>query len=417
MAAALDSSPDARAAAALLTPEAVRERAAEMLAVGLDGGLGHWTVDLARLAPTAAEVAAVTRAAYPTLDVPFHARWRHFTVGGRDRWGKLVRGAAFPDARETARAGIDLAVVSVLLDAGAGMGWRYHEAASGEVFSKSEGLAIASFDMFVRGDFSSSQTAMLRADAEGLSGIAAEDVAAGFQVTEANPLVGLEGRADLIRRLGRAVAARPDLFATPTGLRPGGLVDHLAAKAVGGKLPAREILLALLDGLGSIWPGRIALGGRSLGDCWRHPVIRRDDATNGLVPFHKLSQWLAYSLCEPLGWAGIEVVDVDALTGLAEYRNGGLFMDAGVIALRDPGEAARAHAPESALIVEWRALTVALLDGIAPLVRAELGVPAATFPLAKVLEGGTWATGRKLARAARADGGPPLSIASDGTVF
>jgi hypothetical protein len=359
----------------------------------------------------------VTREAYPSLDVPFHARWRHFTVGGRDRWGGLAKGAAFPDARETARAGVDLAVVSVLLDAGAGMGWRYHEAASGQSFSKSEGLAVASFDMFVRGAFSSSQLNMLHADAEGLSGVTAGNIATGFQVTEANPLVGLEGRADLIRRLGDAIAARPDLFSTPTGPRPGGLVDHLAAKAVGGKLPAREILLALLDGLGPIWPGRIVFNGRSLGDCWRHPGIRREDATNGLIPFHKLSQWLAYSLCEPLSWAGIDVVDVDALTGLAEYRNGGLLIDARVIALTDPAAAARPHPPESPLIVEWRALTVALLDRIAPLVRAELGVCAASFPLAKVLEGGTWATGRALARAERADGGPPLAVASDGTVF
>lgn len=411
------ASPEAVAAAALLTPEAVRERARELLDIGVAGGLSHWTVDLDRLPSTAARVATVTRAAYPTLEVPFHARWRHFTVGGRDRWGGLVKGAAFADPRETARAGVDLAVVSVLLDAGAGMGWRYHEAASGQDFSKSEGLAVASFDMFVRGAFSASQTNMLRADAEGLSGVMASDIAAGFQVTEANPLVGLEGRADLIRRLGDAIAARPELFSTATGPRPGGLVDHLATKTIDGKLPAREILLALLDGFETIWPGRIALGGRSLGDCWRHPAIRRDDATNGLIPFHKLSQWLAYSLCEPLSWAGIEVVDVDALTGLAEYRNGGLFMDAGVIALKDRAEAARSHAPESPLIVEWRALTVALLDRIAPLVRAELGVPPETFPLAKVLEGGTWATGRALARAARADGGPPLAIASDGTVF
>ncbi len=73
-----------------------------------------------------------------------------------------------------------------------------------------------------------------------------------------------------------------------------------------------------------------------LGDCWRHPAIRRDDATNGLVPLHKLSQWLAYSLIEPLQAAGIAVTDIDGLTGLAEYRNGGLFVDSGVLRLRDP---------------------------------------------------------------------------------
>ena len=72
-----------------------------------------------------------------------------------------------------------------------------------------------------------------------------------------------------------------------------------------------------------------------------------DDATSGLVPLHKLSQWLAYSLIEPLQAAGIEVTDIDGLTGLAEYRNGGLLVDTGVLVLRDPG-AGRARSTMSA---------------------------------------------------------------------
>jgi hypothetical protein len=176
-------------------------------------------------------------------------------------------------------------------------------------------------------------------------------------------------------------------------------------------------LRALLLHLGGIWPGRIVLGGLSLGDTWKHPAIRRDDATNGLVPFHKLSQWLSYSLIEPIQDAGLEVTDIGGLTGLAEYRNGGLFVDAGVIALRDPGKASQPNAVDSPLIVEWRALTVALLDRIASLVRAELGVGEEKFPLGCVLEGGTWAAGRVLAREKRADAGPPIRVVSDGTVF
>ncbi len=96
---------------------------------------------------------------------------------------------------------------------------------------------------------------------------------------------------------------------------------------------------------------------------------------------------------------GVAVTDLDGLTGLAEYRNGGLFVDAGVIALRDPDAGTRGHEPGSELVVEWRALTVALLDRIAPLVRDRLGVDAARFPLGAVLEGGTWAAGRRLANA------------------
>ncbi len=90
------------------------------------------------------------------------------------------------------------------------------------------------------------------------------------------------------------------------------------------------------------------------------PSLTTNDETTGLVPLHKLSQWLSYSLIEPLQWAGIEVTDIDGLTGLAEYRNGGLFIDTGVLTLRDPAAAQREHTVDSELVVEWRALTVAL---------------------------------------------------------
>ena len=84
------------------------------------------------------------------------------------------------------------------------------------------------------------------------------------------------------------------------------------------------------------------------------------------MPFHKLSQWLTYSLLEPFEWAGVQVRGLDALTGLPEYRNGGLLLDTGVLRLRDAG-AGRATPGQvgDELIVEWRALTVALLDELA----------------------------------------------------
>ena len=141
------------------------------------------------------------------------------------------------------------------------------------------------------------------------------------------------------------------------------------------------------------------------------------DATSGLVPLHKLSQWLAYSLIEPLQTAGIRVTDIDGLTGLAEYRNGGLFIDSGVLAFRDPDAAQQQHEVASPLVVEWRALTVALLDRVAEGIRQKLQLDATSLPLAKILEGGTWAAGRVLARERRADSSPPVKVISDGTVF
>lgn len=406
-----------RQARSLLTANAVRARAGQMLEIGLAGGLSHFTIDLDRMDRIAEAVLAVTRKAYPTLDIPFHARWRHFVLGGVDRWAKLADPASWPDRAARARAEFDLAIVSVLLDAGAGAAWRYRDAVTGQSIGRSEGLAIASLDMFANGLFSRDARAPFRADADVLAQLPLAALTSAFQVTDHNPLLGLEGRADLLRRLGRLVAGRPEVFGLSDTPRPGGLFDHIAAQAVGGALPAPAILSAMLNELGPIWPSRLELAGVPLGDCWRHPAIKTDDVTAGLVPLHKLSQWLSYSLIEPLQRAGFEVTDIDGLTGLAEYRNGGLFVDHEVLRLRDAADAERAHPVDSLLVVEWRALTVALLDRLAELVRGKLGRTPETLPLASILEGGTWAAGRTIAFARRSDGAPPLKVISDGTVF
>jgi hypothetical protein len=409
--------PVSAAALSLLSAQAVRERAHRMLALGLEGRLDYFRVDLDRLAEAAGLVIEITRNAYPSLDVPFHSRWRHFVVNGEDRWRRIERSAEWRDPGERARTAFDLAIVSVLLDAGAGPDWTYRDAASGARVGRSEGLALASLDMFAAGAFSSDPRRPLRADAAALEAMSSEVLCRHFQVDDRNPLLGVDGRVALLRRLGATVAAAPEVFAGGDIARPGGLFDHLRAGATDGSIAAPAVLSGVLEHFGPIWPSRLELDGVPLGDCWHHPAITMDDATSGLMPLHKLSQWLTYSLLEPLQATGIAVTDVDGLTGLAEYRNGGLFIDTGVLALRDPDEARRAHEVDSTLVVEWRALTVALLDRLADLMRRRLEMDAETLPLAKVLQGGTWAAGRHIARARRPDGAPPLTIVSDGTVF
>jgi hypothetical protein len=408
---------DAALALSLLSPATIRSRTRLLYDAGLRGELGHFNVHPEKLPALADYVIATIRENYPTLEIPFHARWRHFVSAGKDRWQEIDERMRWTSSGARGRAAYDLAITSVLLDAGAGPDWRFPDPRTGLVSSRSEGLGMASLRMFEAGAFSSRPEEPLRADAQRLAHITADDLAAGFQVSNNNPLVGVEGRAGLLRRLGETLLARPDVFAMADTPRPGGLFDHLTPHSSDGAVAAPAILAALLVHLGPIWPGRISLGGYSLGDCWTHPLIRTEDASAGLVPFHKLSQWIAYSLIEPLQWTGHEVTEIDGLTGLPEYRNGGLFLDGGVISLKDAGAALVAHEPGSTLVVEWRALTVALLDDIAGLIRKKLGMNAQTLPLARVLEGGTWSAGRRIAREKRPGGGPPLSIVSDGTVF
>jgi uncharacterized protein DUF1688 len=401
----------AAALAYLRSPLAIRARCETIFDAGVAGALRHFAVDLGALPAVVDKVVAVTRAAYPDLQIPVHGRLNHFRAGGIDRVAALdARLPGAPDER--ARAWIDLVVVSVLLDAGAGDAWRYREPGTGATIARSEGLAVASLRAFEAGVFSSDPAQPLRADAAGLAALDPDRLAAALQHGPANPLVGFDGRVELVRALGAAVAASPQLF---VGGRPGGLLDHFDPGEPA--IDAAVLLRALLDGLGAIWPGRIELGGNNLGDVWRHPAAGGTGPSAGLVPFHKLSQWLTYSLFEPLERAGRTIAQPGALTGLPEYRNGGLFIDLGVLVPRRDDIRTSVHAPGDEVIVEWRALTVALLDRVAEAVRHQLGKSPAELPLARVLEGGTWAAGRAIARELRPGGGPPLQIASDGTVF
>jgi hypothetical protein len=395
---------------ALRSAAAVRARSELVYQWVAAGRSPHFTLDETKLDATAAFVARVTREAYPDLVIPHHSRWRHFCAGESDRWAVLP--LADLSAIERARAAIDLTFVSVLLDAGAGAAWRYRDGATGMTFARSEGLAVASFDMFAAGYFSSDPERPYRVDRAALVPLDLATLAGALQASDRNPLVGLTQRLGLLRRLGMALAARPDLFG-PAG-RPGHLIDVVLESS--SRVGAPSILALLLDAFSIIWPSGLVVDGVALGDAGRHPAIRTQDRSDGIVPFHKLSQWLTYSLIEPIEQAGVTVTDIDGLTGLPEYRNGGLLIDMGVIVPRAPLDPAVPHEVASELIVEWRALTVALLDRLREATRAKLGL--ATFSMSQLLQGGTWSAGRAVAMERRPpDGLPPMAVRADGTVF
>jgi hypothetical protein len=452
--------------ARLFDPGTVRARCAAITRAALDDVSPHFTIERSRLAAVADRVAALTQRRFPDLRVPMHSRWRHFEAGGVDRKAMLETLLAGRTTAEVARAHFDLTVLSVLLDAGAGTGWSYTEGrdvgaaalplqrhdgdellalldqaaktpASGEpatapasgagevsdapaaapaatpgalagVYRRSEGLGVASLRAFVAGVFSASASDPLRADAATLKLVDAAVLRNVFQVTPANAMVGLEGRAGLVSRLGEVLAAEAERGGVEP--RPGLLYDRLTAGGTRTAVSATEVLVAVLQLLSPIFTSGSRVQGLPAGDVWPHrwagaaTASGPDATTAGWVPFHKLSQWLVYSLLEPLQC-------------LPEYRNGGLLVDGGVIVPRDARDLARSWKPGDEFVVEWRALTVTLLDELADLVRQRLGRSAAELPLACILEGGTWAAGRELAAEMRSDGAPPLKVDSDGTVF
>ncbi|NEO56264.1 MAG: URC4/urg3 family protein [Okeania sp. SIO3B5] len=449
----------------LRTPQAIRERSNRIFNLACQDQLNNFRVDLTQLDKCADYVIDVTLEQYPKLDIPFHSRWQHFQVGDVPRLAELDQMLAGLKPVEKAKVKFDLAIISVLLDAGAGANWQYTEPETGLIFSRSEGLAVCSFRLFCQGFFSSNPDFPWQADTRGLSQIDVQTLVQGFQVGPENPLVGLEGRLELLQRLGQVLNQDSQLFGIDSP-RPGNMVDYLLhnqaieegrrqkeegrrQKAEGRRknclsiqnpnnfqnlvdggvlnppqnrkdkevIQATSVLNAVLEGLGDIWPGRSTISGINLGDVWPHSLLKTDCLGDEYIPFHKLSQWLTYSLLEPLQELGLKITGLDDLTGLAEYRNGGLFIDMGLIQIKNPLVLQQQHLPGSEIIVEWRALTISLLDKVAQVIQEKLNLNSSELPLVKILQGGTWTAGRKIAKELRKDGAPPIKIKSDGTVF
>ncbi|CAD6576910.1 MAG: hypothetical protein ASARMPRED_007942 [Alectoria sarmentosa] len=411
--------------------------------------LDHFDVDGSKFRETANYLVSIIKRDYAPdySQIPSHGRWQHFEAGGRPRVEQLI--ATWPktvDTQEKTRRLIDLFLVSVLLDAGAGTRWSYKSKESGKIYKRSEGLAIASLEMFKAGSFSSDTQEPSQVDSLGLKRLSVEHLAKGLQVTEDNPMAGLEGRAGLLSRLGDALK-NSALFGAEG--RPGHMLDYLLSHpttqaASVSVITVPTLWTVLIDGLSSVWPSsRTQIDGVSLGDAW--PCSSMPQSPPGLpwetiVPFHKLTQWLCYSLMVPMRRVmGIRFAGTELLTGLPEYRNGGLLVDTGLLTLKEKDakrgldqyrensllkgqpnmEVVPLFATHDDVIVEWRAITVGFLDDLLVEINGILGLSGPDkLSLAQMLEAGSWKGGRELAEVSRPNTKePPIMIVSDGTVF
>ena len=128
------------------------------------------------------------------------------------------------NAQERCRRLIDLFLISVLLDAGAGTRWQYKSKETGRIYKRSEGLAVASLEMFKTGIFSSNPDNPCQVDAYGLRKLTVQSMAKGLQVTETNALNGLEGRTNLLIKLSDALRNTPEIWGRDA--RPGNLIGE-----------------------------------------------------------------------------------------------------------------------------------------------------------------------------------------------
>ncbi|KAF9894865.1 hypothetical protein FE257_004486 [Aspergillus nanangensis] len=436
-------------AAYLRSIHSVRERCSIVHNKAKKNQLNHFDVDMSKFQATASYIVSMIKRDYsPDYEtIPPHGRWQHFDIGGRPRLNQLLQ--SWPsaiDAQERTRRLIDLFVVSVLLDAGAGTTWSYKSKESGKIFARSEGLAVATLEMFKTGLFSSDPTEPCQVDGAGLKKITVEVLAKGMQHSENNQLAGIEGRAGLLMRLSEALNNQ-DFFGVDA--RPGNMLDYLLghpstmASSV-PIVPITTLWAVLMDGLSTIWPpSRTQIDGLSIGDAWPCSDMPRSPPAQpweSVVPFHKLTQWLCYSIMVPMSrLMKIHFAGSELLTGLPEYRNGGLLIDMGLLSLKEVDvqrgilafkqnaqikgqpnmEVVPLFSTDDDVVVEWRAVTVGFLDDLLEEVNSQLGLRGdEELTLAQMLEAGSWKGGREIAEVSRpVTKEPPIMIRSDGTVF
>ncbi|CDO96504.1 unnamed protein product [Kluyveromyces dobzhanskii CBS 2104] len=390
-----------------------------------NGKSKHFDVSTDKMSKVADYLLNIIERDYQNLaDIPVHGRWQHLNCNGVDRMDNLIQKwtSEGHDSLEVCRRLIDLITFSVIVDAGAGSTWNYKEGET--LIGRSEGLAIASFYMFQKGDLSKDKSQTVNGAT--LKSFDKADFDKGFQISAENSLQGYEGRIELIRSLGNSLLEKPELFGDDA--RPGNIIDYLFKLNNSNEIDLQQVWEALMTGYTSIWPkGRLTLHGQPLGDCWKY----KTESGEIIVTFHKLTQWLCYSLLRPLEQFGykFKISSKDLQTGLPEYRNGGLFYDLGVITLKEEflniglensqrygyDPSIPTFEPDSAVIVEWRCLTIGLLDALLPSVNSKLG---SKLQLSQLIEAGTWKAGREIAAELRPKtAGPPINLHSDGTVF
>ncbi|EXJ89008.1 hypothetical protein A1O3_02072 [Capronia epimyces CBS 606.96] len=434
----------------LLSLTAVRQRAKVVGDAAQAGQLNHFDLDETRMDEVADFVTSVIKRDFgpDRFDtIPPHGRWQHFEAGKVPRIADMIDGwrREACDDMEIARRLVDLFFVSVLLDAGAGDGWRWIEPGTGRTYERSEGIAVASLYMFQKLDFTvkkDGKTPLV--DGKALEQLPVDVLVEGFQTSETNPMLGVGSRTDLLRRLGKSLLGQSDVFGEEG--RPGNIVDYMTKSTAD---PARLDILVFWDVLQAllipIWPhDRTTVHGQPIGDAWPLRVLQKhlrnastklddvdvdiDDESNAedIQPFHKLTQWLTYSLMVPFQRIlGVQWTNAESLTALAEYRNGGLFVDLGALSLKkealDRGlKASGGPLPlfeaGDDVIIEWRAMTLVLIDKLYSMVLSRMDRVHLT--LAQLLEAGTWKSGREIAARRRPDTkSSPILIESDGTVF
>ncbi len=394
----------------IFSPSSIRHCSNLLFERALRDSLSHFSLDGRKLDELVGDV--VTRADLRTA--PLHTQWRNFDFGGVERISQLDSQLSnqLADPIDRAKSRLDLLFLNEALETGGNGSWRYFDSVSGHFISRTEGLATATLRLFQNGFFSSDTHQPCRVDAQRLRAISAEEFRCALQISADNPIAGgVESRLDRLSLFAFYLEAHRE-FQVDSSVRPGNILNAFSPT---GAQPIEPLFSFLAQSLTHIWPGNIHEG-KALGDAWRHSALDDDATVKGIVPIHRITQWLHYAI-EPVMREFCQgTLQTETLTGLPGYRNSGLLIDRGVLVARDAELAKRTLHLGDEPIVELRALTIGAMDHVLKQVREAASMDSASLPMAK-LNGIFWRAGREIAAAVRPDGSPPFKVMDQGVPF
>lgn len=378
---------DAAAVEHLHRLEVIRERAWMLLAAAERGASDHFVPSPEAVGTVAFAMAEAIRARPAAAETPAEPErpalanlWQALRSGAPAALDTLGEAHAGGDPLARAKSGADLAVLHRVLAPG-GLG--------------AESAVLADLvGSFAAGAWTAGSRGSAVLDAPGIGRVLAGDGSVALPETVAELLADTDRRQRLAQ-LAHGLEQQPELF----GIE--GRFGELVARLVSGPSPAADpaapagaaaaglhvqrVVDSLAPLIDPVVASTVRIGGRLAGDVWRHPLAWAEDRSRELVPFHTLLLALTLDLVEPLQEAGRPLVDLDQLPIPATRALAGDVLRLGLVRSRHAAVGRLRHPPGSDIVVELRALAVALADRLVDRLRAELDRNVRDLPVVRLI--------------------------------
>lgn len=345
--------------------ETVRERAWMLLAAVERGESEHFNLSPESVSTVALALASAIRETTPDLRPPLATLWPRLQRDHPAAVERLAASVAGLDGQGRARAGADMALLALVIapdgvEPGLGALAQFF-AAGGTTTRPADGPAL---------------------NAPGLRRLLAGDTAVALP-DELRPVLQDPATRQRLETLATGLEQDAETFGADG--RFGTLLDRIAGPARSDGLTAQGMLDRLGPLLDPVAGSTVRIGGSIAGDIWRHPLAWADDRSRELVPFHCLLQSLVLDLVEPLAEAGIKLDGLEELTVPATRRLAADILRLGLVNPRHAAVARLRHPPGSDIVVELRALSIALADRLVDRLRQELNLTVRDLPAVRIV--------------------------------